>query len=141
MTTDLHPLTTEIIESHPNGQFGLDDLDKADWIAALDEIVRARLDPKVEVIESGVRFTGLEDFETQVAATFIESGNQMQMAIIGTEPVLLVQPNFDADENVVTMILTAVDLPPKGLIEVLELLLDGARTIVRQQDEMALAED
>lgn len=83
-------------------------------------------------VESGVSFTQHAGTKVQVEATFLESGNQMQMAIIGTEPVLLVQPNFDADDNEVTFILTSVDLGPEGLVEVLEILLDAARTMAEE---------
>lgn len=130
--TDLHPLTEEIwAQIEPTLYTSLEP-----DISEIDQIVRARLDPKPIVVESGVRFTGMEDTSIEVAGTFIESGNQMQMAIIGTEPVLLVQPNFDAEENHITLIVTAVDLPPRGLVETLKVLLDGAETIVAQQGQM-----
>lgn len=132
--TDYHPLTEELLAL----------VDHDGWSVHTDEvdaIVRKRLDPEPVSVESGVRFTGLEDYTVEVNGTFIESGNQMQMAIIGTEPVLLVQPNFDADRNHVTLLVTAVDLPPQGLVEVLAVLTDGAKMVVDQQAEMALAED
>jgi hypothetical protein len=83
--------------------------------------------------ESGVRFPENPDTQVEVAATFIESGNQMQMAIIGTEPVLLIQPEYNADEDKVTFLLTAVDLDPAGLVQVAEVLLDAANTMAAQQ--------
>ena len=88
-------------------------------------------------VESGVSFTQHAGTKVQVEATFLESGNQMQMAIIGTEPVILVQPNFDADDNEVTFILTSVDLGPEGLVEVLEILLDAARTMAGSEGGLA----
>lgn len=126
--TELHPLTEDILE-----RIVFDSADTEE----LDQIVRARLDKEPVVVESGVRFVGLEDTTVEVAGTFIESGNQLQMALIGSEPVLLVQPNYDADENHITLILTAVDLPPEGLVQTLEVLLDGAKTVVAMQAEQA----
>lgn len=122
--TDLHPLTERLLE-HVNDD-GL-----------VDAIVRDYLTPDPVVAESGVRFPDMPDTPVEVAGNFIQSGYQMQMALIGVEPVLLVQPEYDAEEGRVTLITTAVDLPPAGLIHVLESLLDGARTIVRIQEEQA----
>ncbi len=128
--TDYHPLTEAILAHIDN-----DGLDCHSDV--IDGLVRERVDPKPFVAESGVRFPDLPDTLVSVAGNFIMSGNQMQMAIIGTEPILVVQPEYDADENEVTLITTAVDLPPAGLIHVLEALLDGTREIVRIQTEQA----
>ena len=127
---DFHPLTRSVL-----------DVALVDDEAALDEMVRDYVTPPVLVTESGVRFPDLPDTRVEVAGNFIESGHQMQMALIGSEPVLLVQPEFDAETNAVTLITTAVDLPPAGLIHVLEALLDGARTIVRVQEQQAAEQD
>jgi hypothetical protein len=92
-------------------------------------------------IESGVAFATEVDAEVFVQATFIESGQQMHMAIIGTEPVLLIQPEYDADANEVNFLVTAVDLDPEGLVEVLDVLLDAAKLMVSQQAEAQAADD
>ena len=125
--TDLHPLTEKIL-----GYVDTED-PHVDIESELDEIVREHLTPPPVVAGSGVRFPDMPDTLVTIAGNFIESGNQMQMAIIGTEPILVVQPEYDADENEVTLITTAVDLPPAGLIHVLEAMLDGVREIVRIQ--------
>lgn len=126
--TDYHPLTDAVLEHVDNDGLSV-------HTDEIDALVRGYLTPDPVVAESGVRFPDMEDTPVEVAGNFIQSGNQMQMAIIGTEPVLLVQPEYDAEEGRVTLITTAVDLPPAGLVRVLEALLDGARTIVAIQDE------
>lgn len=92
-------------------------------------------------VESGVAFPGETDADIFVQASFIESGNQLQMALIGTEPVILIQPEYDAEANEVTFVVTAVDLDPPGLVEVLEVLLDTARTMAEQQAEQIAEAD
>jgi len=121
-----HPLTERVaaLVDHDGWTVHTDDV---------DTLIRDYVDPKPVVVESGVRFPANPDVRTEVAATFIQSGNQMQMAIIGTEPVLLVQPEYDADENAVTLITTAVDLDPAGLVQTLEVMLDAARLMAEQQ--------
>lgn len=128
--TEYHPLTEQILEQVDT---------KHDFIDtdAIDALVRRAVNPPVVEGVSGVRFPDLPDTLVTIAGNFITSGNQMQMAIIGTEPILVVQPEYDADENEVTLITTAVDLPPAGLIHVLEAMLDGTREIVRIQEEQA----
>ena len=126
---ELHPLTQTILETGHG--------DESDYADRVDEVVREYLNPPALVAESGVRFPEHPDVPVEVAGNFITSGNQMQMALIGSEPVLLVQPEYDAEEGKVTLITTAVDLPPGGLVHVLEALLDGARTIVAVQEEQA----
>lgn len=93
------------------------------------------------VVESGVRFPNAAPggVETQVSATFLESGNQLQQVFIGLQPVLVIQPEYDADTNVVDLVTIAVDLDPAGLVETLEVLLDAAKTMAAQQAE-AIAE-
>lgn len=88
-----------------------------------------------ERVESGVAFPEHEDTEISVQATFLESGNQLQHLFIGLEPVILVQPEFDAEANEVTFIVTAVDLDPKGFLEILNLLKDSAEEMVRRDAE------
>lgn len=127
--TDLHPLTDRLLES-------LGDTETA-IVEEIDATIRDYLTPTPVVAESGVRFPDMPDTPVEVAGNFIQSGYQMQMALIGVEPVLLVQPEYDAEEGRVTLITTAVDLPPGGLVHVLESLLDGARTIVEVQEEQA----
>lgn len=126
--TDLHPLTEEILE-HIDSKNDMVDT------AAIDKAVRARLDPKPVLVESGVKFPGLEDHSVAVSATFIESGNQMQMILVGTEPVLVVQPEYDAEEAHIDLVLTGVDITPIGLLPTLEVLLDAARTMAAQEQE------
>lgn len=92
--------------------------------------------PKPVVIESGAAFAADTDAEISVEASFLESGNQLQQVFVGLEPVLLIQPEYDADVNQVKFVLTAVDLDPTGLIEVLEVILDAAREMAIQQAEM-----
>jgi len=93
------------------------------------------------VVESGVRFPNAAPggVETQVSATFLESGQQLQQVFIGLQPVLVIQPEYDADTNVVDLVTIAVDLDPAGLVETLEVLLDAAKTMAEQQAE-AVAE-
>lgn len=91
-------------------------------------------------IESGVAFAQDTDAEVFVEATFIESGNQLQHLFIGLEPVLLIVPEFDADVNELKFLLTAVDLNPVGLVEVLEVILDAAKTMV-ERDLETLADE
>lgn len=131
--TDYHPLTEKILE-RVNGF-------APSIVEAIDQIIREHLTPPVVTAESGVRFPDLPDTLVSVAGNFITSGSQMQMVLVGSEPVLVVQPEFDADENEVTLITTAVDLPPAGLVQVLEALLDGTREIVRIQAEQAAEDD
>lgn len=94
-----------------------------------------------QTIESGVRFPSAAPggVETQVSATFLESGNQLQQVFIGLQPVLVIQPEYDADTNTVDLVTIAVDLDPAGLVETLEVLLDAAKTMATQQAE-AIAE-
>jgi len=135
-----HPLTESIAEelrrrsydrhAHEDSGEAFEEL-----VNSLDDLVRARTESKPVVTESGVRFPDMPDTKVSMAAQFIESGNQMTMAIIGTEPVLLIQPEFDAETNEVTLITTAVDLLPEGLVLVLEALLDGTREIVNIQGQ------
>lgn len=127
--TDLHPLTDRLLES-------LGDTETA-IVEEIDSTIRDYLTPPPVVAESGVRFPDMPGTPVEVAGNFIQSGHQMQMALIGVEPVLLVQPEYDAEEGRVTLITTAVDLPPGGLVHVLESLLDGARTIVKVQEQQA----
>jgi len=128
--TDLHPLTEKILN------FFEDDRSPA-YDEKLDDIVREHLAPPTYVATgSGPRFADHPNIMTEVAGTFIESGNQMQMVLIGHEPVIVVQPEYDADENKITLVLTTVDLPPQGLVEVLEALLDATREIAAQQQEL-----
>lgn len=147
-TPERHPLTESLVDELRRRNYDPSRIESGpawdELVTSLDELVRERMDPKPVVTESGVRFPEIPDTKVSMAAQFIESGNQMSMAIIGTEPVLLIQPEFDADANEVTLITTAVDLPPEGLIHVLEALLDGTREIVsiqaQQRAEMAAAD-
>lgn len=91
--------------------------------------------PETAIVESGVAFPDESTAEVSVVATFIESGNQLQQIFLGLEPVLLIQPEYDADENEVKFIVTAVDLDPRGLVDVLDVIRDAAEEMVRQQDE------
>ena len=88
-------------------------------------------------VESGVRFPNAAPggVEVAVSATFLESGNQLQQVFIGLQPVLVVQPEYDADANAVDLVTIAVDLDPAGLVETLEVLLDAAKTMAAQQAE------
>lgn len=97
--------------------------------------------PNTQTVESGVRFPSAAPggVETQVSATFLESGNQLQQVFIGLQPVLVIQPEYDAETNVVDLVTIAVDLDPAGLVETLEVLLDAAKTMAQQQAE-AIAE-
>lgn len=95
----------------------------------LDAVIREQLAPPTLRAESGVSFADTSA-KPYVEATFVQSGQQMQMALIGSEPVLLIQPEYDIDTHSVTLLTTAVDLPPPALVEVLEVLLDGARQMV-----------
>lgn len=128
--TDLHPLTQTIIDL-------IDGEEPANSTEAIDEAVRDYVTPPTLSAESGVRFPDMPETPVEVAGNFITSGTQMQMVLVGTEPVLVVQPEYDAEEGRVTLITTAVDLPPAGLVHVLESLLDGARTIVEVQEQQA----
>lgn len=94
-----------------------------------------------QTVESGVQFPNAAPggVQTQVSATFLESGSQLQQVFIGLQPVLVVQPEYDADTNTVDLVTIAVDLDPAGLVETLEVLLDAAKTMAAQQAE-ALAE-
>ena len=123
---DFHPLTRDIL-----------DLALVDDEEKVDALVRDFVTPPTLVAESGVRFPETPNTPVEVAGNFIQSGHQMQMALIGTEPVLLVQPEYDAETKSITLITTAVDLPPRGLVLVLEALLDGARTIAEVQEQQA----
>lgn len=89
------------------------------------------------IVESGVAFAQETDADVSVEATFIESGNQLQHLFIGLEPVLLIVPEYDADVNEVKFLITAVDLDPQGLVDVLDVILDAAKEMVIQQAEMA----
>lgn len=124
--TELHPLTQAILEHVDTKNDMLD-------TEAIDALITDYVTPPVLVTESGVRFPDLPDTPVEVAGNFIQSGHQMQMALIGSEPVLLVQPEYDAEEGRVTLITTAVDLPPAGLLHVLDVLADGVKTIVQIQ--------
>lgn len=128
--TDRHPLTDSILE-HVDSKNDFVDID------AIDAAIREYVTPPTLTAESGVRFPDMPETPVEVAGNFITSGTQMQMVLVGTEPVLVVQPEYDAEEDRVTLITTAVDLPPGGLVHVLESLLDGARTIVEIQEQQA----
>lgn len=85
------------------------------------------------IIESGPRFKGPEgeDIETTVAATFIQvADGQLGHLFIGNEPVIVVQPEYDAEAPLITLNITGVEINPPGLVEILEILLDAARTMV-----------
>lgn len=86
---------------------------------------------------SGVAFASDPDVTVEVQGTFMESGNQLHQVFIGLEPVLLVQPEFDADERALTLLLTTVDLPPRQILEVLEKLTDAVKEIVSIQEQQA----
>lgn len=139
--TDLHPLTDTIVSALADGddEYLAEVAGEASENLAdvIDPIVREYVTPPAQVAESGVRFPDMPETPVEVAGNFIQSGNQMQMVLVGTEPVLVVQPEYDAAEDRVTLITTAVDLPPAGLVHVLEALLDGARTIVAVQEQQA----
>lgn len=137
--TDNHPLVDRLVEAHPNGQLGLDDLDLAEYIEQANQIVRSFFDAEaIRGAQTNVRFPEQPDVPIEVAGNFILSSyGQMQMVLVGTEPVVLIQPEYDAEEGVFTLITTAVDLPPAGLVTVLEALLDGVRTIVAVQEQEA----
>ena len=94
-------------------------------------------DTNKQTVESGVRFPNAAPggVETQVSATFLESGNQLQQVFIGLQPVLVVQPEYDAETNTVDLVTIACDLDPAGLVETLEVLLDAAKTMAAQQAE------
>ena len=70
---------------------------------AIDASIRAYVTPPTLVAESGVRFPDLPDTPVEVAGNFITSGTQMQMVLVGTEPVLVVQPEYDAEAKRVTL--------------------------------------
>ena len=97
--------------------------------------------PETMKVESGVRFPNAAPggVDVQVSATFLESGNQLQQVFIGLQPVLVIQPEYDADTNSVDLVTIAVDLDPAGLVETLEVLLDAAKTMAAEQAE-AIAE-
>lgn len=139
--TELHPLTQTVVKELEGRTYDRHAHDDDVWqelLDSLDEHVRDYVEPPALVAESGVRFPDLPDIPVEVAGNFITSGTQMQMVLVGSEPVLVVQPEFDAEEGRVTLITTAVDLPPAGLVHVLEALLDGARTIVQIQEDQAV---
>lgn len=118
-----HPLTDKLAS-------GLDEIHSdLDWI---DEVVREHLAPPTYSVplDSGVHFPELEDTKVEVETTFVESGSQVQMLLLGTEPVLVVQPEFNADERKVTFVVTAVDLNAEGMVPVLAALSDATEEIV-----------
>lgn len=86
-------------------------------------------------IESGVAFAHETSADVSVEATFIDSGEQLQHIFVGLEPILIIQPEYDADDDSAKFIITAVDLPPQGLVSVLEVLLDSAKQMVKQDLE------
>lgn len=129
MPNEYHPLTDAILEHIDNDGLGV-------HTDEIDALVRDYVTPPTVTAESSVRFPDLPETPIEVAGNFIQSGTQMQMVLVGTEPVLVVQPEFDVEENQVTLITTAVDLPPGGLVLVLEALLDGAREIAEQASEL-----
>lgn len=131
--TEYHPLTKAVLEI-VEADGSVVDADK------VDALIRDYVTPPTLVVESGVRFPDLPDTPVEVAGNFIQSGHQMQMALIGSEPVLLVQPEYDAEEGQVTLITTAVDLPPAGLLHVLDVLTDGVKTIVEVQAQQEAAQ-
>lgn len=131
--TEYHPLTKAVLEI-VEADGSVVDADK------VDALIRDYVTPPTLVVESGVRFPDLPDTPVEVAGNFIQSGHQMQMALIGSEPVLLVQPEYDAEEGQVTLITTAVDLPPAGLLHVLDVLTDGVKTIVEAQAQQEAAQ-
>lgn len=96
-------------------------------------------------IESGPRFKGPEgeDIEATVAATFLQiADGQLGHVFVGNEPVIIVQPEFDADDMQITLNITGVEINPPGLVEILEILLDAARTMVeRDIEHLATLED
>ncbi len=94
-----------------------------------------QLEPTTLRVESGVTFEAAPDTKVSVQATFIEAGTQLQQVFLGLEPVLLVQPEYDADTDEATFVVTTVDLAPGGLVQVLEILLDSARTILQEETE------
>lgn len=86
--------------------------------------------------------TSAEGIQYSVDFTFIESGNQLQTAFIGLHPALLVEPQVDPDlPNEVVFVVTGVDLDPKSLLEILEVLKEGAEEALRQQVEMGLVDE
>jgi hypothetical protein len=93
----------------------------------------------VNTIESGVRFAAHPDTAVEVDSTFLRSeAGQLRTVFVGVEPAVLIQPEYDADSNTVTLILTACDLDPAGLLELLATLADAAEQMVAQQVEMGL---
>lgn len=91
--------------------------------------------------ESGVRFPEHPDTELTVSATFLRCGEQLQQVFIGLEPVIVIQPEYDAEEDQVTFVVTACDLDPEGLIRVLDVLRDSAEEMLKQQVEMGLKDE
>lgn len=93
-------------------------------------------------VESGVAFPDqAPDAEVSVSATFIESGTQLQQLFVGLEPVLIIQPEYDADQNEITFVMTAVDIDAAGLVDLFDVLKHAAEEMVSQQDEMRASQN
>lgn len=139
--TDLHPLTQKLADDLFS-KVGLQGWEIPEPYELADSIVRDHLTPTLRAeVESGVLFPNAVPGETPsvaVEATFMTvRDGQLQMALIGPEPVLLVQPNYEAETNEVTFITTAVELNPQGLIDVLHTLLDAAEAMVSTSETQA----
>ena len=121
--TELHPLTEKILEQIQGGDY---------TTGVVDQIVREHCAPLTLAVESGVAFPKqAPGAEVSVEATFIEPGNQMQMVLVGSEPVLVLQPEYDADANTIRFVLTAVALDPIGLEEVVDIVQDAVEEMAR----------
>ena len=132
--TELHPLTAKIL-----GNIGDDYIDPE----PIDAIVREHCAPLTLAVESGVAFPKqAPGAQVSVEATFIEPGNQMQMVLVGSEPVLVLQPEYDADANTIRFVLTAVALDPAGLKQVVDIVQDAVEEMasVQRQQQAEIAE-
>lgn len=129
--TDLHPLAQKIAS-------GLSAPIDEDQLLDVDTIVREHLAPpefNVE-IDSGPYFPDLAGVGMEVATTFMRSGSQMQMLLVGTEPVLVVQPEYSAENDKVTFVITAVDLNAEGMLPVLRALTEATEEMISQVEQM-----
>jgi len=146
--TERHPLTEKLVRRLEDRTYDRHAHSEEIWeetIEDLDKTVRDHCAPLTLLTESGVAFPNqAPTAQVAVEATFIEPGNQMQMALIGSEPVLLLQPQYDAETNSITLVLTAVALDPIALEQVVGIVADASQEMAsvqrKQQAEMAEAD-
>lgn len=62
-----------------------------------------------------------------VSVTLMDSGQQLQHVFIGLEPALLIQSEYHSDDDRIIFFVTGVDLSPKDLGDLADLLKEASQ--------------